>query len=350
MSFLDQYLKSKDTLTNCIELVGVVLVTLLIAIIVNFLLNKLYIRLLKTRNFWDDAFVKSSQKPIIFLICVGGFYFALDTFGIFLKQEHKQFFQTIRNIAYIIAVGWFLLGFIEQLDKYFREYKKIDLTTASALNKLFKTVLFVFLGMLLIQAFGYSIAALAAFLGGGGLAVGFSAKDMIANFFGALTIYLDRPFKVGDWVRSPEKEIEGRVEDIGLRVTRIRTFDKRPIYVPNSVFSTIVLENASRMTHRRILESFIVRHEDYKKFDELSKEVVKATQANPSIDSKEDVVFNLSSSSTSGAEMRFTAFTKHTEYTDFYAVKQSVLTEVIKIIEKHGVKVVEYQPSTKVDL
>ncbi|MFI4955349.1 MAG: mechanosensitive ion channel family protein, partial [Gammaproteobacteria bacterium] len=197
---------------------------------------------------------------------------------------------------------------------------------------------------------GYSINALAAFLGGGGLAIGFSAKDMIANLFGALTIYLDQPFKVGDWVRLPEKEIEGKIEDIGLRVTRIRTFDKRPLYVPNFFFSTIVIENASRMTHRRILETIAVSHQNYDKYDAISKEVVEAMHENPMIDSGEDIVFNLTSSSSGGADMMFTAYTKRTAYKDFHEVKHTVLQEIIKIIEKNGVKVVEYQPSTKVDL
>ncbi len=67
-------------------------------------------------------------------------------------------------------------------------------------------------------------------------------------------IYFDRPFKVGDWIRSPDRQIEGTVERIGWRMTIIRTFDKRPLYVPNSVFSSIVVENPSRMLNRRIYE------------------------------------------------------------------------------------------------
>ena len=62
----------------------------------------------------------------------------------------------------------------------------------------------------------------------GGLIVGMAAKDLLSNLFGALMVYMDKPFKVGDWIRSPDKSIEGTVEDIGWRVTRIRTFDKRP--------------------------------------------------------------------------------------------------------------------------
>lgn len=61
--------------------------------------------------------------------------------------------------------------------------------------------------------------------------------------FGGVTIYLDRPFSVGDWIRSPDQEIEGTIEHIGRRRTAIRTFDKRPFYVPNSAFTKISVEN-----------------------------------------------------------------------------------------------------------
>ena len=73
---------------------------------------------------------------------------------------------------------------------------------------------------------------------------------------------MDRPFTIGDWVRSPDRSIEGTVEDIGWRVTRIRTFDQRPLYVPNAVFSQIAIENPSRMLNRRIYELFGLRYED----------------------------------------------------------------------------------------
>lgn len=78
-------------------------------------------------------------------------------------------------------------------------------------------------------------------------------------------IYLDRPFSVGDWIRSPDRNIEGTVEDIGWRLTRIRTFDQRPLYVPNAIFANISVENPSRMYNRRINETIGLRYEDIAK-------------------------------------------------------------------------------------
>ena len=116
-----------------------------------------------------------------------------------------------------------------------------------AMAKLLRLSVIITAGLVVLQTLGFSISGVLAFGGVGGIAVGFAARDLLANFFGGLMIYLDRPFSVGDWVRSPDRNIEGTVERIGWRLTVIRTFDKRPLYVPNSVFANIAVENPSRM-------------------------------------------------------------------------------------------------------
>src|SRR5690606_7863144 len=135
-------------------------------------------------------------------------------------------------------------------------------TTVRAIGKLLRATVIITAGLIVLQLFGYSISGVLAFGGIGGIAVGFAAKDLLANFFGGLMIYLDRPFAVGDWIRSPDREVEGTVEYIGWRLSRIRTFDQRPLYVPNSVFMNIAVQNPSRMTNRRIFENVGIRYED----------------------------------------------------------------------------------------
>ena len=126
----------------------------------------------------------------------------------------------------------------------------------------------------------------------GGLIVGLAAKDLLANFFGSLIIYLDKPFKVGDWVRSPDRSIEGTVESIGFRVTRIRTFDKRPLYVPNSVFTSISVENPSRMLNRRIYETIGVRYQDAQAVRGIMEKVRDMLRQHPEIDQSQTMIVN----------------------------------------------------------
>src|ERR1019366_4675108 len=97
-------------------------------------------------------------------------------------------------------------------------------------------------------------------------------------------IHLDRPFNVGETIRSPEKQIEGKVEHIGWRQTQIRATNMALIYVPNALFTSIVIENPSRMSHRRIREVIGLRYEDLSKMSAIVEEVNIMLKNHPAID------------------------------------------------------------------
>ena len=140
--------------------------------------------------------------------------------------------------------------------------------------------------------------------------MGFAAKDLLANFFGGLMIYLDRPFSVGDWIRSPDKEIEGTVEDIGWRLTRIRTFSKRPLYIPNSIFASISVENPSRMSNRRIYETIGIRYDDLEKMKKIVSGVKNMLEAHDQIDNSQTLMVNFNTFSESSVDFFVYTFTK----------------------------------------
>ncbi|MEE8269727.1 MAG: mechanosensitive ion channel family protein, partial [Nitrospinaceae bacterium] len=174
------------------------------------------------------------------------------------------------------------------------------------------------------------------FGGIGGMAVGFAAKDLLANFFGGLTIYLDRPFAVGDWIRSPDRDIEGTVENIGWRLTRIRTFDKRPLYIPNATFTTIAVENPSRMLNRRINETIGIRYDDAGKMETIVGKVKNMLSNHPEIDTGRTLIVNFNAFAPSSLDFFIYTFTKTTDWVYFHEVKQDVMLKIIKIIEEEG--------------
>jgi len=187
-----------------------------------------------------------------------------------------------------------------------------------------------------LQTLGYSISGVLAFGGIGGIAIGFAARDLLANFFGGLTIYMDRPFDVGDWIRSPDREIEGSVEKIGWRLTTIRTFDKRPLYIPNSVFTNIAVENPQRMTNRRIKETIGIRYDDASKMREIISDVKKMLQEHDDIDNNQTLIVNFNEFAASSLNFFIYTFTKTVNWIEFHKVKQDVMLKVIDIIESHG--------------
>ena len=190
-----------------------------------------------------------------------------------------------------------------------------------------------------MQTLGYSISGILAFGGVGGIAVGFAARDLLANFFGGLMVYLDRPFAVGEWIRSPDKEIEGTVEEIGWRLTVIRTFDKRPLYVPNSVFTSISVENPSRMQNRRIYETIGIRYEDVDKMEAIVNDVKNMLLGHPEIDHGKTLIVNFNSFAPSSLDFFVYTFTKTTEWVRFHEIKQDVLLKISEIIGAHGAEI-----------
>jgi len=229
------------------------------------------------------------------------------------------------------------------------EEKKRDETTVQAIAKVAR-LLFIMMGVLsVMQTLGLSLSGLLTFGGVGGLIVGLAAKDLLSNFFGGLMIYFDRPFKVGDWIRSPDRQIEGTVERIGWRMTIIRTFDKRPLYVPNSVFSSIVVENPSRMKNRRIYETIGLRYEDAEKVDKIIREVKSMLESHPEIDSSQTLIVNFNAFAPSSLDFFIYTFTKTVNWVHFHEVKQDVLLKVMDIIHQHDADVAFPTQTLKVE-
>jgi MscS family membrane protein len=187
-----------------------------------------------------------------------------------------------------------------------------------------------------LQTLGYSVSGVLAFGGIGGVAVGFASKDLLSNFFGGLMLYLDKPFKVGDWIRSPDRAIEGTVEDIGWRLTRIRTFDKRPLYIPNSMFASIVVENPSRMTNRRIAENLGIRYEDGDLMAPICSAIRQMLREHPEIDQAQTQIVHFTSYGQSHLEFMVYCLTRTTEWVKYHAVKEDVLLRIMAIVREHG--------------
>lgn len=318
----------------------VVFGSLLLDFIQRLIFKKILRGVKKTKNKLDDALVEAIIKPISIVIWAAGIALAAE---IIQKSTEAAIFtaiEPIRDTIIVAALGWFLLRLIHNIEKaYIEGDEEVDHTTVDAISKLLRISVIITATLVALQTLGYSVSGVLAFGGIGGIAIGFAAKDLLANFFGGLTIYLDRPFAVGDWVRSPDREIEGTVEKIGWRLTRIRTFDKRPLYVPNSIFTTIALENPSRMKNRRIYETIGLRYDDASKVDTIIRKVKEMLLNHPEIDTHQTMIVNFNAFGPSTLDFFIYTFTKTTNWIYFHEVKQDVLLKVIKIIEDEGAEI-----------
>ena len=330
-----------------VEIFAVVTITLLVRYIAMYMLKILAKQLEKTKNVWDDALLEAAHKPLSWFILIFGLLWAIQISEGYLASGlfSANNLELVRQLTFIILIMYFLVRFINLaevriLDNLTNEPEsdqtKFDPTTLHALAKLLRLSVVISAVLVALPTVGIEITALLAFGGVGGLAIGFAAQDLLSNFFGGLMIYLDRPFAIGDWIRSPDRNIEGTVESIGWRLTVVRTFDKRPLYVPNSVFTTLALENPSRMSNRRIKETIGIRYQDANKMGIIVEAVKLMLRNHEEIDSNQTLIVNFNSYGASSLDFFIYTFTKTTDWIRYHEIKQDVMLKVIGIVHSNG--------------
>lgn len=318
----------------------IILATAAISLLARLVLAQLKKQLKKTDTVWDDAALDAASGPLRALIWVLGINLACHLISQHSSAEIFKYASTVREIIVIFIFSWFLMRFVRNVEKELLNptagKEAVDATSAHAISKLVRISIGITATLILVEKLGYSVAGVMAFGGIGGIAIGFAAKDLLANFFGGLMIFLDRPFSIGDWVRSPDREIEGTVEHIGWRQTRIRTLEKRPLYVPNSMFASIAVENPSRMTHRRIRETLGLRYTDREKMGAITEKVRSMLESNTHIDKSQGIVVSFTLCNASSLDFLVNAFTTVTDGNEFAKVKQEVLLRIMEIVQAEG--------------
>lgn len=339
------WLRSFDGDTGLvIQVFVVVFSVLLFSFFVRILLNRLHRRLSRTENPWDDALVDAARPAVSVLIWLLGLSFAAQIVAQETDATIFDAIEPVRDVGVIATLTWFLIRLVRRIEHNFVKRRtadgaSVDHTTVDAIAKLVRVSVLITAALVILQTLGFSISGVLAFGGIGGIAVGFAAKDLLANFFGGLMVYLDRPFSVGDWIRSPDRNIEGTVEEIGWRLTRIRTFDKRPLYVPNSTFTSIAVENPSRMHNRRIFETIGVRYDDVARLPAIVSDVRALLQRHEDIDQSQLVMVNFNAFAASSLDFFVYCFTRTTQWAQYHEVKQDVLFKISEIIARHGAEV-----------
>ncbi|WP_349557334.1 mechanosensitive ion channel family protein [Marinobacter sp. NFXS9] len=326
-----------------IAVFAMVCATALVAFIVSRIIARLERKFSETKNLWDDAFLHALRLPAVGFVWLQGVYWAANIAKRYSDAEIFKANNTILKIGIIWLLVWTLWRFVKQAEGILASPAKMrrpmDYTTVLAVSKLARAVVVITAALVIMETLGYSISGVLAFGGIGGIAIGFAAKDLLANFFGGLMVYLDRPFKVGDWIRSPDQEIEGTVEHIGWRLTTIRTFDKRPLYVPNAAFTNISVENPSRMTNRRINETIGIRYVDVAEISSIVHDIREMLENHEEIDSDQTLIVNFAQFNHSSLDIMVYTFTKTVEWVKYHAIKQDVLLQISEIIGSYGAEV-----------
>ena len=235
----------------------------------------------KTRIEWDDLLLESVQKPLGLVVLIS--FLLLSYTNLQFSVSINLYLSKILSISLSIAIFWVIYNLIDVFAEYLthvtgRTENSLDDQLVPLVRKTLRFFIVVLGVIVILQNNGYNVASLIAGLGIGGLAVALAAKDTLANFFGSITIFVDRPFRMGDWIKT--SAAEGTVEEVGFRSTRIRTFYNSVVSVPNSSLANSEIDNLGMREFRRLKTilnlTYDTSPEQMEAFVEGIKAIVKA--------------------------------------------------------------------------
>jgi len=318
---------------------GIILLTLLLrGLIVKGLFVQLRFLAAKTAWEYDDRFLEALEKPVSTFILLAGIYLAAVIFP--MDEEWFNLFTTVFRGASILVVFWALFRLSDVLVDVLTDLSsKTASDSFRGFGSLVKKSLRVFIiivgVVMVIDNLGYNIGGILATLGIGGAAFAFAAKDTIANVYGSIALALDRPFKVGDWIQVGDT-VDGDVEEIGLRSTKVRTFPKTVISIPNHVLANEMINNYSRMPKRRVKQVVGVTYETT---PETMNRIVAAFRDMLSNDpdiNQEFILVNWTDFGSSSLDILVYYFTTTTKWLEYMEIRQRINTRLAEIVREHG--------------
>lgn len=283
------------------------------------------------------AFLDTFSPPLGLIFIIAGLFAIGHLLGLPVKIE--KLFLHLASTLTTFTVFWTTfraignLGFLVQ-----RSYKNIT----DELYYFIATVLKIFVAALgflsILESWDINVGA---FIGGLGLltaAVGFAAKDTIANLFASVSVFMDQTFRKGDWIKTPE--VEGTVEHIGIRTSAIRQFDKALVVVPNEKLANAAVINFTRMTNRRIFWTVALRYDTTaQQLTTILDRFTSYLKENPEIETnpkKVTTILRVDGFGKSGIHLFLYFFTKTTNWIEYMRVKEQCALELKKIVEEEG--------------
>ncbi|MDR2149976.1 MAG: mechanosensitive ion channel family protein [Spirochaetaceae bacterium] len=218
----------------------------------------------KTKNTLDDALIKALKAPSAVLIFIGGILFALSMLSI-----STDFYLVIRRIitsSVIVVSAWCINRLISiavsklipARSQGLVSQKEIDIQPV--VRKLFYGIVWILAVILVLRNFGYNVSTLLAGLGLGGAALALASRDTLANFFGSIVVFIDRPFRINDRIKVAG--YDGYITEMSLRTSRIRTLENRVVVIPNSIFSSSPIENISAEPNTKVTQVLTVKRDN----------------------------------------------------------------------------------------
>lgn len=307
--------------------------------------KKIAILVRKTKPELFDLLSNAIKNPTGYLILLQGFYLAILSLQLPEKIGQFEIALIIRPI-YILLISFILLYFIFKIIDIiayylYQEAKKSESALDDQLVPLLVKslrILVTTVGILFIlQNFGYNVTSLIAGLGLGGLAFALAAQNTVSNLFGSITIFSDKPFQLGDWIQVGD--IEGTVEDVGFRTTRVRRFDQALVTVPNSQFINTGVINYSAMRKRRISFNLMITYgTSANKINEVVAGIKKIIEENEKFDHSYYIV-RFTEFGAYSLNIFIYCFASTTDWAESLRIKEEFNLKIMQLLEELDVEI-----------
>ena len=291
----------------------------------------------KTTNIYDDDILNLISKQINLIFVFIGLSFA--KFVLVLDASINEFLNHIISSSFIIIVFWSLLKllnyFVNHLEQITNRFgDKLSKEVANFIVKFIRLFLIAIGTFTTLKEWGYDISSFLASLGLIGMAFALAAKDTAANLFGSLVLFTDKPFKVGEWIKTPD--VEGTIETIGIRSTRVRTFAQALVTVPNAVLANSAILNWSKMGKRRIKMNLGLTYSTTaEQIENIVKDIKLMLKHHKDIN-QETIYIHFTTFEDSSLNIFCYFFTNTTNWGEFMEVRENTNLEIMKIVEKHN--------------
>jgi len=302
----------------------------------------------KTKTTVDDALVKLTRKPVRFLIKGIALMMALNMvivgteLSLAMSSSLRTMSAHLTKTIIIISICWVFSSLTSRMDHLTAEFKvlfqiELNKMLAPFISKILNVFVWAIGVMMIAYEFGFNVNGFVASLGISGLAVALAGKSMLGNLFGGFTIIGDKTFDIGDWVVSDG--VEGTVENISLWSTKIRTFDKGLVTVPNEMVAGNKILNYSRRDQRRVSFNLGITYDTPKeKVSTVVENIRQMLLDHPQV-ANDLIIVNFESFGASALDIKIYYFTMTSVWLDYLDIREDVNIKIMEVLENDGVDI-----------
>ncbi|MED4224578.1 mechanosensitive ion channel family protein [Neobacillus cucumis] len=294
----------------------------------------------KTPTDFFEQICLSFERPLGWFFIIVGLYVAMDYFP-FIEQHNALFLKFLRSMI-IVLITWGLFNLSSPTSGLIISFNqklnnKIDLILIPFISRIIRVIIVAISISIIGQEFNYDVNGLVAGLGLGGLAFALAAKEAVGNLIGGVVIVTEKPFSIGEWILTPS--VEGIVEDINFRSTKVRTFSQALVTVPNATLANEAITNWSRMGKRKIDFHLGLNYHTTK--EEIKRVVGRIEQLLRTHDEihQDTIMVAFDNYNESSLDILVYFFTNSTVWAEHVKTKHEINLEIMGILEEEGVEV-----------